>query len=143
VFKSYRDRLNKAREIDKGLGRYAERLSRFIWPWRELWLLAVAGSLSILDFLSTYALLGLSGKVDVYESGRLAVWALDKGGFFLLLLVDVVVVGALSLAALVVRYVYTRNGFRDYGRAAFVFLLMPYVFVAAFAIVNNTILLVR
>jgi hypothetical protein len=141
MFKSYKDTLVKAREIDKGIGRYVERLSRLLWPWRELWLLAVVGALSILDFLSTYVLLGLSGKAGVYESGRLAAWALDTGGFPFLFFSDLVIAAVLSLAALVSRYMYTRNGFRDYGRAAFVFLLIPYVFVAAFAIVNNIILL--
>jgi hypothetical protein len=143
VFKSYKDRLVRARAIDKGLGRYAEKLSRLIWPWRELWMSVAVGSLSILDFLSTYVLLGLSGKIGVYESGRLAVWALDRGGFPFLLLVDVVVAGALLLAALASRYMYTKYGYGDYGRAAFVFLLMPYVLMAVFAIANNIILLMR
>ncbi len=135
--------LRKSREIDRGLGRYAEVLSRFLWPWRELWLLVVVGSLSILDFVSTYALLELSGKEQVYESGYLASWALEKGGFGFLFLVDIAAAVVIILVALASRYLYTKYGFRGYGRAAFVCLLIPYVVIAAFAIINNIILTFR
>lgn len=135
--------LDKSREIDTGLGQYVERLSRLMWPWRETWLLVVVGSLFVFDYVSTYAVLELSGKTDVYESGRLASWALERGGFPFLFLVDVVAASVFSIAALVSRYLYTKKGFRGYGRAAFVFLLMPYVVMAVFAIVNNIIVLLR
>jgi len=135
--------LDKAREIDSGLGRYAERLSRFIWPWRERWLLLVVGLLAILDFTSTYIVLELIKKNDVYERGPLAVWALDIGGFPFLLLVDIVAVLVLSLAAITARYQYIKHGHKDYGRAALVFLLATYVIIAPIAIVNNIIQLFR
>ena len=141
MFESARARLNRAREIDRGLGRYAKRLSRFLWPWRERWLLAVVALLAILDFTSTYILLELSRKNGVYESGLLAMWAVDRGGFGFLLLVDMIAALLLSLAAFTARYLYIKHGFAGYGRAAFVFLLTPYIIMAAVAIINNIVLL--
>jgi hypothetical protein len=141
VLISARAIFNKSREIDRSLGRYAERLSRFIWPWREPWLFLLVGLLAILDFTSTYFILELSGKNNVYESGLLAVWALDRGGFAFLLVLDIAAATVLSLAALTARYLYIKHGTRGYGRAAFVFLLTPYVIIAAVAIVNNVVLL--
>ena len=107
------------------------------------WLLLLVALLAILDFTSTYILLELSGKNDVYESGLIAIWALDRGGFTFLLLVDILTAIVLSLAALVAKYLYTKHGFASYGRASFVFLLLPYIAIASFAIVNNVVLLYR
>ena len=56
--------------------RYVEALSRSLWPWRESWLLAFVSFLAVLDYVSTYAVLELSGKTCVYEGGPLASWAL-------------------------------------------------------------------
>ena len=134
---------NRSREIDRDLGRYAEMLSRWLWPWREIWLLVVVGSLFVLDYTSTYVLLELSGKKDVYESGRISSWALENGGFFFLFMVDVVTIGVLSLVALAVRYAYSKHGYLGYGRAAYIFLLTPYTIITAYAIVNTTILILR
>ncbi len=141
MFKPDKHKLDRFREIDRGLGRYAERISRFLWPWQERWLWLVVGLLAILDFASTYILLDLSGKDNVYESGRMAIWALKIGGFPFLLLVDLIAAVVLSLMAFIARYLYGKHGFKDYGRAAFVFCLIPYIVVTAAAIVNNTILL--
>jgi hypothetical protein len=133
----------RAREIDKGLGRHVEKFSRAIWPWRESWLIVLLGCLAIMDFLSTYVLLALSGKAGVYESGRLAGWALAKGGFPLLLVVDMLAVAVLSLVAAGSRFLYARRGYSDYGRAAFVFVLVPYIVIVVYAVVNNIGLLAR
>ena len=100
------------------------------------------GFLSILDFASTYALLGLSGKNNVYESGRIASWALEAGGFLLLFVVDIAAVVTLSLVAFIVRYAYSKNGHSGFGRAAFIFLLIPYVVVTVFAVINNIFLII-
>jgi hypothetical protein len=143
VLKSARSLRERAGTIDRGLGRYAERLSRVLWPWRERWLLLLVAALAVLDFTSTFILLALSGRHGVYESGRLALWALDRGGFAFLLLVDVLAAAVLSLAAWTARRLYARHGCPDYGRAAFVLLLLPYVFIAACAVVNNLVLLAR
>jgi hypothetical protein len=143
MFKSARSLRERAETIDRGLGRYAGRLSKLLWPWRERWLLLAAGALAVLDFTSTYLLLARSGQHGVYESGFLAGRALDRGGFPLLLLVDVLAAAVLSLAAWAARYLYTRHGCRDYGRAAFVLLLLPYIAIAGFAVVNNLVLLAR
>jgi hypothetical protein len=141
MFRSAKELLIKSREIDRGLGQYAERLSRHLWPWRERWLMAVVGVLAILDFASTYAILELSSKNNVYESGLLAFWALDRGGFSCLFLVDILAAVVLSIAALTARHIYIRHGFKGYGRAAFVFLLAPYIILALAAVVNNIIML--
>lgn len=131
----------KSREIDRGLGKYAERISRFLWPWRECWLLVVAGSLCFLDFVTTYILLGLSGRNDVYESGFLASRALDRGGFLLLLAVDIIAMAVLLLLAFAARHFYRKKGLRDYGRAAFVFIVIPYIVITALVIINTVIML--
>jgi hypothetical protein len=104
--RSIKDILRRSREIDKNLGRYAGALSRFIWPWRELYLLIVIVSLCIFDYLSTYAVLELNGSNNIYEIGRLAAWALEQGGFLFLLAVDIAAVAAISLIALGSRYLY-------------------------------------
>lgn len=141
MFKSAKSFLERSREIDRGLGQHAEKVSRFIWPWREPWLLLVVAVLAILDFTSTYILLELSQKTGVYESGLLAIWALDSGGFALLLIVDIAAAAFLSLVAFVARYLYTKRGLPGYGRAAFVFVLTPYIVLAVIAIINNVVLL--
>jgi hypothetical protein len=141
MFKSTHAWLIRSREIDRGLGKYAERLSRFIWPWGERWLLVVAGSLCLLDFATTYILLGLSGREDVYESGFLASRALEKGGFPVLITVDLLALAVLSLLAFAVSHFYVRKKLYDYGRAAFVFILIPYIVVTAFVIINTIIML--
>ena len=133
--------LDKSRAIDRGLDRHVEKFSRFIWPWRERWLLAIIGILVVLDFTSTYIVLEIVQKPGVYESGLMAVWALSRGGPTFLLLVDVIAALVLSSAALAARYLYARRGFKGYSRAAFVFLLSPYIVIASIAIVNNTVLL--
>jgi hypothetical protein len=141
MFRSAKTMRERSREIDRGLGKYAERLSRFAWPWQERWLLLAVGLLAIFDFSSTYILLDLSGKNNAYESGRVAIWALKIGGFPFLLLADLIAAVVLSSAAFISRYLYSKYGFKGYGRAAFVFLLAPYIIVTLVAVVNNIILL--
>ncbi len=141
MFKSAREVIYKTRELDRGLGKYTEKISRFIWPWRESSLLIVAGCLCLVDFLTTYILLALTGRNDVYESGLIASRALAAGGFPFLLVVDIIAVAVLSLLAFVARLFYVKRGLQDYGRAAFVFILIPYVFVTAVVIINTIIIL--
>ncbi len=132
--------LERARQIDRDLGRHVERFSRFLWPWRVRWLLLMVGSLIICDFTSTYGILKLSGKPNVYEGGLLAAWALGVGGFPFLLVIDLLAIGILCLIAILVRNFYIKRGSRDYGRAAFVILLIPYIVVTCIAIINNIIM---
>jgi len=141
LLKSARDVIYKTRELDRGLGKYVERISRFIWPWREYRLLVVAGCLCLLDFVTTYILLGMTGRNDVYESGLIASRALATGGFPFLLAVDIIAMVVLSLLAFVARLFYVKRGLEDYGRAAFVFILIPYIVVTAVVIVNTVIML--
>ena len=143
MLKSSETFMNKCREIDRNLGQHAERLSRIIWPWHELWLLLVVGILIIGDYTSTYALLGQSGNPNAYESGRLAIWALQRGGFPYLFVIDITAAVVLSLAALISRRLYIKHGFTGYGRAACVFILTPYIIFTIFAVVNNIILQFR
>jgi len=80
--------VSKSLERDRASERYVEAVSRFLWPWRESWLLALVGLVAVLDYASTYAVLELSGNEYVYEGGPLASWALQMGGFTGLFLVD-------------------------------------------------------
>lgn len=98
----------KAREIDRGFGIKAERVSLLIWPWPEMRLLVLIGSLAFLDFASTYYVLELSGKANVSESGSLALWSLDNGGFLLLFIIDLLAAVFLALIALGSRHLYAK-----------------------------------
>jgi len=135
-----KDRMRKAVERDRRAERYMETASRFLWRWREPWLLALVAFVALLDYASTYAILALSGKSYLNEAGSLASWALEKGGFAGLFLADLAAVLAISLAAVTLRIILFRFGFRGFGRAAFVFLLVPYAVVAMVAVINNLLL---
>jgi hypothetical protein len=140
VLQFIKGRLRKAAERDRRAERYMETASRFLWRWREPWLLAFVYFVALLDYASTYAILALSGKSYLNEAGSLARWALDKGGFAGLFLADLAAVFAISLAAITLRLILFRFGFRGFGRAAFVFLLIPYAVVALVAVINNLVL---
>jgi len=140
VLQFIKDRLRKAAERDRRAERYVETASRFLWRWREPWLLVFVAFVALLDYASTYAILALSGKSYLNEAGSLASWALDKGGFAGLFLADLAAVFAISLVAITLRFVLFRFGFRGFGRAAFVFLLIPYAVVAMVAVINNLVL---
>lgn len=135
--------LKKSFERDRSVERYIAAFSRLIWPWRESWLLVVVGSVCILDYMSTFSALALSGKDHVYENGPLAGWALQTGGFVLLFFVDLAAAGVLSLVAISARFLYGKYGFKGFGRTAFVVLLEPYVVITAVAITNNFVLTLR
>ena len=140
VLRFMKGRMRKAVERDRRAERYVETASRFLWRWREPWLLAFVCFVALLDYASTYAILALSGKSYLNETGSLARWALDKGGFAGLFLADLAAVFAISLVAITLRFILFRLGFRGFGRAAFVFLLIPYAVVAMVAVINNLIL---
>jgi len=140
VLQFMKDRLRKAKERDRRAERYVEAASRFMWRWREPWLLALVAFVALLDYASTYVILELSGKSYLNEAGSLARWALDKGGFAGLFLADLAAVFAISLIAITLRFILFRFGFRGFGRAAFVFLLVPYAVVAMVAVINNLVL---
>ena len=125
---------------DRSFERRAEAMSRVLWPWPESRLAALVFVLAILDFSSTFALLALSGRDDVFESGIMAYWVLTRGGFSLLLLVDLAAVSVLVIIAMILRLSQARCGFGGYGRAGFVFLLAPYVVWTTGAVFNNIIL---
>lgn len=129
--------LARSIERDRSWERYLEAASRHLWPWRESRLLAIVGCLAVLDYLSTYVALGLSGKAHFYEGGMLASWALHTGGFGRLLLIDIAAVSALLLAAIAIRFLYIRFGFKGFGRTAFVIALLPYMVITMAAVYNN------
>jgi len=140
VLQFMRSRLRKAVERDRRAERYMEAASKFLWRWREPWLLAFVGFVALADYASTYAILALSGKSYLNEAGSLASWALEKGGFAGLFLADLAAVCAISLAAITLRFILSRSGFKGFGRAAFVFLLVPYAVMGMVAVINNLVL---
>ncbi len=139
MLKSAKVILNRSREIDRGLERHIEKLSRFIWPWKERWLLVVASSLCCLDFVATYLILVL--RNDVYESGLMASRALAIGGFSFLFIADLVAMAVMSLLAFAAKHYYARQGLKNYGRAAFVVILIPYIAVTTLVVINTIIML--
>jgi hypothetical protein len=128
--------INRERAFDPFIG----RLSRFLWPWRESRLLILAYFLALLDYVSTYAALELSGNKYVYEGGKLASWALQKGGFAGLFLFDVVALTALFIIAVSIRSLYSKFNFNGFGRAGFVVVLVPYVVITMAVVFNNVLL---
>ena len=115
-------------------------VSRIIWPWNDSLLVPLAALLAALDLLSTYILLEVSGNVEVYESGLLASWALQGGGFNGLYIMNASAVGLLCLIAVTARLFYGRFGLEGFARTAYVAILAPYVLVAFAAVVNNLLL---
>ena len=140
VLQWMKGRVRKAVERDRRVENSVEKISRFLWPWTERQLLFFVGTVAALDYLSTYAVLELSGKRYLNEGGALASWALEKGGFVGLFLVDLGAVLAISLAALALRFILYNYGFKGFSRAAFVFLLVPYAIMAIVAVFNNLVL---
>jgi len=132
-----RYRVQVAVERDRRVEGGVETVSRVLWPWRERLLPALAGLLALLDYGTTYAVLELSGKDHLEEGGLLAGWVIREGGMGWLFLADVGVVLALSLMAVLARLSCLKFGFRGYGRAVFVVLLVPYAVVAVAAVINN------
>ena len=135
-----RSRVARSIERDRSVERYVGTLSRFLWPWHDRWLVPLVALLATLDHLSTFALLELSGKENVYESGALASWAIKRGGFNGLYIMDAVAVGLLCLVAVTARFLYARFGFTGYARAAYVLVLVPYAIAAFAAVVNNLVM---
>lgn len=125
---------------DRGLERHAVVVSRWLWPWRESKLIILVGCLAVLDYISTYAFLTLSPNNNVYESGLIASWALQKDGFRGLLLADILAVITVFAVAISARFIYVKSGFAGFGRAAFVVMLTPYVIVTMAVIYNNIVL---
>ena len=141
VLQLAKDMAKKSLERDRASERYVEVVSKCLWPWRESWLLLLVGLLAVLDYISTYTLLELSGKMAIYEGGALASWALQIDGFRGLFLMNITAVSTLSLAAVTTRFLYAKFGFKGFGRTAFVVLLVPYAVVAVAAIINNLLML--
>ena len=140
VLEITKDMVRKSIERDRGRERYVEAMSKLLWPWRESRLIILVCFLALLDYVSTYAFLELSGNNNVYESGPIASWALQINGFEGLLMVDILAITALLIIAISVRLIYTNFGFRSFGRAAFVVVLTPYVIVTMAVIYNNVVL---
>ena len=131
-----RRRVERERTLEQPL----EAFSRLLWPWHESKLVLFVSLLAVLDYVSTYTAINLSGANHVYEAGLLARWALQTGGFPKLLLVDTASIGVLIFLAVSVRFLYTRLGFRGFGRTAFVFLLIPYSIIIMAVVINNILL---
>ena len=128
--------VDRERFMDRQLG----TVSRMIWPWQDRWLVPLVGLLAALDLISTYVLLELSGKTNVYESGLLASKALGWGGFDGLYIMNVACVGLLCIIAGTARYCYARYGLEGFARTAYVVMLVPYAIVAFAAVVNNSLM---
>jgi len=135
-----REQIHRSVLRDRRLEPVVEHLSRRLWPWHEAWLIRCVALLAALDFLSTYVLLELANKRYVYESSPLGHWALQTGGFKALLVEDALAVGVLWLLAAGTRSAYSRFGYTGYARAAYVAVLLPYMAVALFAVINNLML---
>ncbi len=126
--------------MERKLERPIEALSRVLWPFPESRLILFVSLMATLDYASTFLALELSGNPGISEVGLIARGVLDKGGFPLLLLVDAIFVAALVSLAFGARYLYKKLGFAGFGRAAFVFVLVPYFAFTIVVVANNIIL---
>jgi hypothetical protein len=126
-------------ERERRLDRPLDIISRILWPYPELKLVFYISLLAVLDYLSTFIALELSGNSQVSEVGLLANWALQTGGVLRLLIVDAIVICTLIFLAISARSIYMRLGLSGFGRAAFVFLLAPYFVFIMGVIINNVV----
>ena len=134
-----RDNIRHSVRRDRRFEPSVERVSRYLWPWREAWLVRTAFLVAALDFLSTYALLDLSNKTNAYERGILASRALQIDGYRGLLIMNLAAVGAICLVAIGTRLLYSRFGYHGFARAGFVAAILPYTLAAFLAAVNNVV----
>jgi hypothetical protein len=135
-----KEKLRQGVELERSFDPRIEKISRRLWPWHENKLLFFVISLVVLDFCSTFAFLELSGNKNLYESGPVARWALEMGGFSRLFLIDLIAACVLMLFAFIVRKAYTSKGFKGYGRIAFILVLVPYIVITIAAVFNNVAL---
>jgi len=139
-FNGVKNRVRKSIERERALERPIEAFSRVLWPYPESKLVFYVSLLAVLDYVSTFTALELSVNSHVSEVGLLAKWALQTGGFPGLLLMDAAAIVILICLAFGVRSLYTKLGFNGFGRAAFVFLLIPYFVFIMGVVVNNVLL---
>jgi len=140
LFACLKGRLAKSFARDKSVEPRFEAVSRFIWPWPEFRLAFFVGCLAVLDFVSTYAGLKISGNADVFERGLVANWALNEWGFKGLFLLDSAIIGGILLLAYGMRLFYTKIGFKGFGRTAFVVMLLPYLVMTTGVVFSNVII---
>jgi hypothetical protein len=140
MFQKIKEKLKRGaereRNFDLPLGKFSKRL----WPWQEWKLALFVAGLAMLDFISTYAALKLSGNPYIAEAGKLAKWALDVGGFPVLFVIDCAALAGIILLAYGIRYAYTKHGYPGFGRAGFVFMLTPYAVIIIAVVLNNVVL---
>jgi hypothetical protein len=136
---AFKDRLQNNANRSRSLDHPIEVLSRKLWPYRESKLILYVIVLAFLDYASTLAAIELCGDGQVCEVGLLAKWALQTGGFAGLFLMDTMAIGTLIGMAIGVKSLYTKLGLKGFGRAAFVFLLIPYFLFVWAVVINNIV----
>jgi len=141
LFEILKTRYEESIKREQKLQRPIEAFARLLWPYSESKLIFYVVVMAIMDFVSTFIALALSGNDQIGEAGLLARWALRTGGFPRLLLADIVLIGTLVCLAICSRALYKRAGFAGFGKAAFIFLLVPYLVVIMGVVVNNTLLI--
>lgn len=139
IFESMQNRVKKGVERERKFDRPLEKISRFLWPWKESKLIWFVCILAVLDYVSTFTALELSESDRVIEAGLMAGWALDTGGFLLLFVVDAIAIGVLVLAAVGIKALYRKWGHPGFGRAGFVLLLVPYAVIIMGIVINNVL----
>jgi len=135
----FKTKLRKSFERERFLEKPMDAFSRALWPYSEAKLVLLVSIMPVLDCASTYAALQLSGK-SIREAGTIGKWALVRVGFPGLFIIETASIGFLILLAIGARSIYTRLGFTGFGRAAWVFILVP-TFVAVLAAVLNNVIL--
>ncbi len=129
--------MRRALERERRFEGPLDKFSRILWPWRESMLARFIMFMALLDYLSTIVALKLTHDNRVVEAGPMAKWALNLGGLPELFVVDAVVICMLLLLATGAQSLYSRLGFKGFGRAAFVLLILPYAVIILAVVYNN------
>ncbi len=135
----FKAKLRKSIERERFLDKPIEKFSRMVWPYSEGKLVLLVSIMPALDWASTFAALELSGK-NIREVGLIARWSLATVGFPGLFVIEMTCVGILIILANGAKSMYTGLGCNGFGRAAWVFILLP-TFVAVLAAVLNNVIL--
>ncbi len=133
-------RFKQGIERERHLESKVESFSMKLWPYPVYKLVVYISILALLDYSSTFSALELSGNHQISEVGVVDRWALERGGFRELFIVDIICIGTLISLAFGVRFFYEQLGFKGFGRAAMVLLLCPYLVVIMGVVLNNVLL---
>ena len=122
-------------QLDARLGQFSSRL----WPANMVLLCLACAAATLLDYLTTYHLLELSGKPAI-EGNAFSRALLEQGGWRLLFIKDLIAVGIYAIAAFAVYKTAATRNMAGLGRFLSVAVLLVYLLARLIPAINNTLL---